>query len=132
MPKVMLIEDDPTMRSLLSTLLDMEGYHVVLPEVESLDGIFKIFQKEKPDLALLDVNLRDGTGFDLLQRINLDGDLQRTRILMSSGSDYREECSKAGADGFLLKPYMPDELIQLLHNLLANSNKPDADKQSNP
>lgn len=121
MPKVMLIEDDPTMRSLLSTLLDMEGYHVVVPEEESLDGIFKILQKEKPDLALLDVNLRDGTGFDLLQRIHLDGDLNGTRILMSSGSDYRDECSKAGADGFLLKPYMPADLIHLMHNILENS-----------
>lgn len=127
MPKVMLIEDDPTMRSLLSTLLDMEGYHVIVPDVESLDGIFKILQKKKPDLVLLDVNLRDGTGFDLLQCINLDGDLNRTKILMSSGSDYSDECSKAGADGFLLKPYMPDDLIQLMHNILENSGELDAE-----
>jgi DNA-binding response OmpR family regulator len=128
MPKVMLIEDDPTMQSLLGTLLDMEGYHVVIPEMESLEGIFQTLQKEKPDLALLDVNLRDGTGFDLLQRINLDGELKKTRILMSSGSDYRDECSKAGADGFLLKPYMPNDLIQLIHKILETNGELGAEK----
>lgn len=126
MSKVILIEDDPTMRSLLSTLLDMEGYQVVVPDAENLEEIFKTLQKEKPDLALLDVNLRDGTGFDLLEQIHHDGDLKRTRILMSSGTDYRLECLEAGADGFLLKPYMPDDLIRMMNDILTTNGEPDA------
>lgn len=124
--KVILIEDDMTMRSLLSTLLDMEGYQVVIPEAENLEGIFQTLQKEKPDLALLDVNLRDGTGFDLLERIHHDGDLKRTRILMSSGTDFRFECLEAGAEGFLLKPYMPNDLIRLMKDILTTNGEPNA------
>jgi DNA-binding response OmpR family regulator len=125
-PKIILIEDDQTMRSLLNTLLDMEGYKVVIPATDNLDGIFAVIQNENPDLVILDVNLRHTTGFDLMQRIKSDGDLKSTRILMSSGTDYRYECLAAGAHGFLLKPYMSKDLFQLIDNLLTTNNWPDA------
>lgn len=118
MPKIMLIEDDQTMRSLLNTLLEMEAYSVVIPVMEDLESIFNAIQKEKPDLVLLDVNLRHSTGFDLMLRIKKDDYLKGTRVLMSSGMDYRTECLRAGADGFLLKPYMPKDLLQLIGQIL--------------
>jgi DNA-binding response OmpR family regulator len=123
MAKIMVIEDDQTMRSLLNTLLDMEGYTVVIPAVESLETIFRELQSEKPDLVLLDVNLRQGTGFDLMQRIKSDGHLKKTRVLMSSGMDYRSECLAAGADGFLPKPYMSDDLIRLIEKILLSDSE---------
>lgn len=123
MAKIMVIEDDQTMRSLLNTLLDMEGYTVVIPAVESLETIFGVLQSEKPDLVLLDVNLRQGTGFDLMQRIKSDGHLKKTRVLMSSGMDYRSECLAAGADGFLPKPYMSDDLIRLIEKILLSDSE---------
>lgn len=125
MSKVVIIEDDQTMRSLLNTLLDMEGYSVVLPAMETLDSIFAAIQIEQPDLILLDVNLHNASGFDLIKRIKANNSLIRTRILMSSGFDYREECLAAGADGFLLKPYLPGDLIQLIHKILI----PDSDRE---
>jgi DNA-binding response OmpR family regulator len=126
MPKIMLIEDDPTMRSLLNTILDMEGYPVVIPAMDTLEGIFGSMRNEKPDLVILDVNLRHGTGFDLMQRIKNDGDLNGTRVLMSSGIDYHYECLEAGAQGFLLKPYMSKDLIQLIEKILKTDNGRDA------
>ena len=63
MPKIMLVEDDATMLSLLQTLLQMEGYQVVKMIDESLDGILSTFRQEKPDLALIDVHLRELNGF---------------------------------------------------------------------
>jgi CheY-like chemotaxis protein len=123
MPKIMLVEDDHTMRSLLGTLLGMEGHTVVIPVLENLESIFDAIQNEKPDLVLLDVNLRHITGFDLMMRIKNDGDLKRTPILMSSGMDYRSECLAAGANGFLLKPYLPNDLIQLIDQILIPGNE---------
>jgi DNA-binding response OmpR family regulator len=118
MPKIMLVEDDATMLSLLQTLLQMEGYQVVKMIDESLDGILSTFCQEKPDLALIDVHLRDLNGFDVLRRIRNDTVLGRTRVVMSSGMECRTECLNYGADDFILKPYMPDDLIDVIYKTL--------------
>jgi DNA-binding response OmpR family regulator len=116
----MLIEDDKTMLSLLSTLLEMEGFQVSMAGDENMDCIMDGLIEEKPDLALVDVHLRKSNGFDLLGKINQHDNLKNTRILMSSGMNFEEECLQAGADGFILKPYMPDELISTIRKLLDN------------
>jgi len=118
MPTIMLVEDDLTMLNLLSTLLELEGFAVVKVEEENPEVIFHTLQEKKPDLILLDVHLRQFNGLDLLQRIKQDSQLSKTRVLMSSGMDFRFECKQAGADDFILKPYMPDVLITQIHRIL--------------
>jgi len=119
MPKVMLIEDDKTMLSLLGTLLKMENFQVVpLTTEKTLDDLLTTLHREKPDVALVDVHLQQANGIDLLVRVRADPDLRSTRILMSSGLDKSTECKQAGADDFILKPYMPDELIQCIRRVL--------------
>ena len=117
--KVMLVEDDETMLSLLQTLLQFEGYQVTVSgHARTLEDIVERIRQEKPSVILLDVNLRYLNGFDLLRDIRADNELNSIRVLMSSGMDYHVECMEAGADGFLLKPYMPDELIQMIRKQL--------------
>lgn len=119
MAKVLLIEDDFTMRSLLQTLLRIEGFEILQPQqIETLDQMMAFVGEEKPDLILLDVNLRPFNGFDLLDRIRQDEKTCSTRVLMSSGIDYTERVERVGANGFLLKPYMPEELIQKMNEIL--------------
>jgi DNA-binding response OmpR family regulator len=118
MPKIILVEDDQTMLSLLQTLLQMEGYQVVKIKDESLDGILSTIRLENPDLALVDVHLKDINGFDVLQSIRKETAFQGTRVIMSSGMECSSECHKYGADDFILKPYMPDELIDMIHKTL--------------
>jgi CheY-like chemotaxis protein len=117
----MLIEDDKTMLSLLTTLLQMEGFEVVTAADDTVPNLLAAIQREKPQAALIDVNLRQGsaTGMELLSLIRQQSDLWDLRVIMSSGMDYRRECRLQGANGFLLKPYMPDDLIGLLKKLLA-------------
>jgi CheY-like chemotaxis protein len=116
MLKVMLIEDDPTMVSLLTTLLDLEGFMVNTPTDHQMEGLLSAITTEHPQVALVDVNLRTGSGLELVREIRHDPDIKDIRILMSSGMNLKQECLQAGADGFILKPFMPDELIQLIHN----------------
>ena len=118
MRKVILIEDDKTMLSLLKTLLQMEGFEVALTGDDALPHLLENIKAEKPVAALIDVNLRHGSGIELLRQIRKDPDLWDLRVVMSSGMDYRQECTLAGANGFLLKPYMPDDLISLLKRVL--------------
>jgi DNA-binding response OmpR family regulator len=115
MLKVMLIEDDPTMVSLLTTLLNLEGFMVKAPKNHQIESLLKAMIEEQPQIALVDVNLRIGNGIDLVRHIRLEPEIKKIRILMSSGLDLKYECINAGADGFIQKPYMPDELIKLIH-----------------
>jgi CheY-like chemotaxis protein len=112
MPKILLAEDDSTMVSLLKTLLNMEGFEVVaLPAEADVPQAVRI---ERPDVVLLDVHLSRQNGLDILDAIRASGDIRDVRVVMSSGANVKEECLQRGADGFLLKPYMPDDLITLL------------------
>ncbi|MBN2147618.1 MAG: response regulator [Anaerolineales bacterium] len=123
MPKVILIEDDKTMLSLLSTLLKMEGFEVTVAGDDTIPNLLATIQREKPQVALIDINLRNGNGMELLRMIRQQASLWDLKVIMSSGMDYRQECSLAGANSFLLKPYMPDELINLLKNTIGTNSQ---------
>lgn len=118
MQKVMVIDDDPSMVSLLTTLLNLEGFIVRSPANHHLEGLLQAVLDERPQIALVDVNLAVGSGLDLVRGIRRDPEIMDTRILMSSGLNIRQECIEAGADDFILKPFMPDELISLIHNTI--------------
>ena len=115
MKKIMLIEDDDSMKSVLGTLLELEGYKVMLaPDRRPMDEILQAVRNARPDVILMDVHLREVNGFDILKVLRADPQLASARIVMTSGMDVRDDCLKAGADDFLMKPYMPDELLKRL------------------
>lgn len=119
MAKILLVEDERTMVMLIGTLLKFEGFETATANSHaSLAEILEFIQQEQPALILLDVNLQQFSGFELLACLRNEMQLSTIKVLMTSGSDYRERCQAAGADGFLLKPYMPDELIQRIRTLI--------------
>jgi CheY-like chemotaxis protein len=119
MPKVMIAEDDVTMVSLLRTLLKMEGFETVVLDVTA--DVPQAIRVERPDVLLLDVHLSRQSGLEILDSIRSSSDIKNVRVVMSSGANVKEECMLHGANGFLLKPYMPDDLISLLkRNINAN------------
>ena len=121
MAKVMLIEDDATMLMLLGTLLDMEGFQVVkLANEQTPEEIVNTLRTEKPNVAMLDIHIRQMSGFDVVRLIRQDAEMKSLRVLMASGLDQHNECLAAGADSFMLKPFMPDDLIKRIRAL---SNK---------
>jgi two-component system, OmpR family, alkaline phosphatase synthesis response regulator PhoP len=114
-PKIILVEDDATMQAVLGMLLDLEGYKVVVaPNIRVQTDMANFVKSEKPDVVLLDVHLREINGLDLLKELRQDSEFQKTRVVMTSGLDLKEKCLEAGANSFVLKPYMPDELISKL------------------
>jgi DNA-binding response OmpR family regulator len=117
--KVLLAEDDITMVSLLTTLLKMEGFHVVALHAD--EDIPAAVRREFPDVLLMDVHLLNQSGLDILEELRKSEDTSRTRVVMSSGSNVRDECINRGANGFLLKPYMPDELITILKQTIKSA-----------
>ena len=119
MPRIMLAEDDLTMVTLLKTLLGMEGYRVVALSMD--DDIFESVRKEHPDLLLLDVHLPQANGLDVLDQVRGNDETKDLKVVMTSGLDLELECKNHGADDFLLKPYMPDDLLGILKRNLNHS-----------
>ena len=114
MSKIMLIDDDPTMLSLLTTLLEMDGF--TTSQWNGQADILGLIKEHQPDIILLDVNLKSASGFDVIEGIRASAELKEIGVIMSSGMDYEEKCLRLGANRFLGKPYMPDDLISLIRS----------------
>ena len=112
MAKVLLAEDDKTMVSLLQTLLNLEGFEVLALDVDS--DVTAVVQREKPHTLFMDVHLGGQSGMEILDTIRKRKELSDVRIVMTSGFNVKEECINRGANAFLLKPFMPDDLIKVL------------------
>jgi DNA-binding response OmpR family regulator len=112
MPKIMLAEDDATMLSLLKTLLKLEGFDTVT--LSEQENVLEAIHRESPKVILLDVHLTQGNGVDFARQIRSDAELHNVYVIMQSGMNLIDECKNAGADEFLLKPYMPNVLIDAI------------------
>lgn len=112
MAKILLAEDDKTMVSLLKTLLTMEGFEVLGLDVDA--DVTAAVRREQPDALFMDVHLGEQSGMQILKEIRSNKDLENLRVVMTSGLDVREQCISSGANAFLLKPFMPDDLIRVL------------------
>jgi CheY-like chemotaxis protein len=117
MQKIMLLEDDRDMTMLLTTLLEIEGYQV--RSYDSKRPAVAQTEEEKPDLVLLDVHLGGKDGVQILRELRKNAALGDLRIVMTSGINMTDECLKAGANAFIVKPYMPENLLRLLSQVLA-------------
>ena len=116
MAKVLLAEDDITMVSLLKTLLHMEGFSVVALDAD--DDVPRAIRKEKPDVLLMDVHLFRQDGLEILDAIRSDPRTSKVNVVMTSGMNLRDECLRRGAAEFLLKPFMPQELVAALKRVI--------------
>ena len=113
MKKIFLAEDDSTMIKLLETLLKLEGFDPKPIDLAKGD-LLKSLREDVPEILLLDVNLPNNNGMDVIKEMRADDLFKNTRVVMASGMSLGEECLQNGADDFLLKPYMPDDLINIL------------------
>jgi len=115
-PKVMVVDDDRTMVTLLRTLLELDGYRVVQPK--NAASVLESIAAERPDLVLMDVFLKGHDGIDLVRGLRKLPELARTPVVMTSGMDVSEQSLAAGANSFMLKPYDPEVLLQTIRSQL--------------
>ena len=116
MPKVMIVDDDRTTVSLLKTLLEMDGFEVVLVPRGAM--VLEKALLEIPDIFLLDYHLADMEGTTVSQTLRADSHFATTPIVMSSGLNVESEAKSAGVNAFLVKPFDPSDLANILTKLL--------------
>ncbi|MGE7391547.1 response regulator transcription factor [Streptomyces sp. NPDC004126] len=114
---VLVVEDDPGVRSTLDQLLRFEGYRVV----QAADGIqgLAALDREEPDLALVDVVMPGLDGLSLCRTLRRRGD--RLPVLVLTARDQvgdRVAGLDAGADDYLAKPFATEELLARIRALL--------------
>ncbi len=111
--KILVAEDNPTNQKIISRLLESAGHHVVLASdgEEALD----LYELEEPDIAILDFNMPQRSGIEVIQAIRMlepPGTRMPTMILSASvAPEARERAKRAGADEFLGKPFDAAALI---------------------
>ena len=105
--KILVVEDDSTIRTLLGMALDGAGYRDVSMSGRGDDGL-DAARFAKPDLVLLDVMLPGIDGFTVARRIRESPDLAATRIIMLTARTQPEDIVRgleAGADDYVTKPF---------------------------
>ncbi len=117
MQSILIVDDDQTMTSLLSTLLEMDGYQV--KQAGGADEVWSQLRSDPPDLVLMDVFLSDADGLEILGKIRADWPADKLPVIMSSGMDFSEQCKAAQANDFLLKPYAPEQLTEMIRRNLS-------------
>ena len=118
--KILVIEDEPDLRSGITELLNFEGFQVVSAENGS-DGLIKAIS-ESPNLILCDILMPDMNGFEVLERwkkVTDKADVVPFIIItaLSNRIDYRKGMEK-GADDFLTKPFTREELLGAINSRL--------------
>lgn len=113
------MDDHPLMRRGIQQLLSFEDdFNVVAEASNGADAVAKNHE-HKPDLVLLDLNMKGMSGLDTLAALRADGcDAAIVILTVSDSPADIEAIVKAGADGYLLKDTEPDELVELLRSSL--------------
>jgi len=119
-PVAVVVEDDPDLGKLLRTYLKLEGIDTILAANRAeVAAAFK--RPAAPDLVLLDVQLPDLDGFDILGRIRQHPLLKTVPVIMLTGEATRGAVLKGihgGADGYVTKPFEIDVVMKAVKTVL--------------
>jgi DNA-binding response OmpR family regulator len=114
--KILVVDDDPDLLSLVGFALSQSGFVVV--RAADVPTALRVFAAETPDLAILDINLPGGSGFDICEAIRRQS---RIPVMMLTARGEEEDLVRAldlGADDYLTKPFSPRTLLARVRALL--------------
>jgi len=118
-PVVLIVDDDERLREYVRVNLEMEGY--TIHEAASADDGMKVLDELQPDLVLLDVMMPQVDGWEMLRLMHERHGVGSIPVVMFSGKvDERaaDQAAERGAQGFIGKPFDPNELIAQTKQLL--------------
>jgi signal transduction histidine kinase len=120
MPKILVIEDEQTLRFNILTLLDAEGFHAIGAENGEIG--FQLAQEHIPDLVICDVMMPEMDGFTVLETLRKRFSSHMMPFIFltakTNKSDFRQGM-EMGADDYITKPFTRDELLGAIKTQLA-------------
>ncbi len=114
--KILVVDDDPDLRSVTAFALQQAGMVVV--QADSTASGLAAFRTASPDLAILDINLPGGSGFDLCQALRRESALPILMLTVRNEEADLVRALELGADDYLTKPYSPRTLVARVKALL--------------
>lgn len=128
--KILAVDDHPETLSILVTTLKGHGYRVVFSQ-SPFKGL-QLAESEKPDLMLVDMNMPDMNGIELVRKVRAIPDLKLMPIVMFTAETDTENKKlgfQVGVDDYILKPTDPAELIERVETLLEHVPDPDPENK---
>jgi CheY-like chemotaxis protein len=119
-PKILLIDDHKTVLKLIEAIIRLKGYDLIYAE-NGHQGISSARQ-EKPDLILLDVMMPDLDGFKVCQYLKSEPETKDIPVIFLTARGAEDDLEfgrKAGADGFISKPFQTMDVLKQVEQMLA-------------
>lgn len=117
MKKILAVDDSPMMRQMLKHTLDEGGFSSVLAE----DGVIALekFKAEPFDAVITDVNMPNMDGLTLIVELRkLNQEIPIMTLTTEAEDDMKKKGAAAGANGWIVKPMEPEQLIDILNQIL--------------
>lgn len=118
--RILIVDDHPVVREGLAMQLAAQPDLEVCGEAEDVPSALALFEAERPDLAIIDISLKKGSGIDLIGRLkSRDPDLRVLVWSMYPENLYAERALQAGAQGYLHKGRATRQLLEAIRAVLA-------------
>lgn len=118
MAKILIIDDSHLSRRMMRKILEEDNHQVI----EAIDGYsaLEVFSLENPHLVMLDLTMPGMNGFEVLKKLKAIN--PATKVVVATAdiqTQTRSQAVEEGADGFLTKPFTPQQVKELVNNLTA-------------
>lgn len=123
--KIMLVDDESDLLEMVKTILQDDGFQNIVTAVSVKDGI-RVCKNEQPDLAVLDIMLPDGDGYLLMQQMREFTDVPVIFLTAKDTGADKLAGLGLGADDYIVKPFMPEELLLRVYAVLRRCYKEDS------
>ena len=117
---IMIVDDHPMIIQGLRSLIETEPDMHVCCEAEGVSSALKVFSQLDCDLIIIDLSLKDGSGFELVRRMHTQNN--NTHIIVLSHFDeelYAERCLAAGAEGYVSKQRASKDIIHAIRKVMS-------------
>lgn len=123
--KILLVDDEPELRKLVFDILSDDGFSNIIDAGTVQTGLISARQA-KPDLAILDVMLPDGDGFSLMKKLRAFTNIPV--VFLTAKDEVADKLAGLGlgADDYVVKPFLPQELLLRVHAVLRRCYKADS------
>jgi two-component system alkaline phosphatase synthesis response regulator PhoP len=121
MHRILAVDDYQEILNIVKTKLTRSGYEV--ETTSDASEVLELIKNFNPEVILMDIMMPRITGFELCKMIKTDASMKHIKIIFLTAKDLdfaRKKAEEVGADGFIAKPFSPNELAEYIDSLFSN------------
>jgi two-component system chemotaxis response regulator CheY len=116
-PRLLVVDDDPSIREMLEMVLDSEGYEVITAPHGM--AAFALLDEIRPDVILLDMKMPILDGWGFLEEYRQRPGAKVPVVVLTAAQDDDRRAGEVGADAYVAKPFAIDDLIRVLDQYIS-------------